>query len=47
MHFEGNLYAKDISVDFVRRFRQEITFPDLEALTIQLVKDKDYVEKIL
>jgi len=47
LNFEGSLYAKEISVEFVQRFRQEITFPDLEALTVQLVKDKDYVEKIL
>ena len=47
LHFEGNLYHKDIRVEFVQRFRQDIAFPDLDALASQLEKDRDYVEKLL
>jgi len=47
LHFEGNLYNKEISVDFVKRFRQELTFPDLEALTAQLEADRDFVDHLL
>jgi riboflavin kinase/FMN adenylyltransferase len=45
--FEGNLYNKEIGVEFVRRFRLEQTFPDLEALAAQLAKDKDFVKNFL
>jgi riboflavin kinase/FMN adenylyltransferase len=47
LHFEGDLYNQEITVEFVRLFRQEKTFPDLEALTVQLRKDKAYVDEFL
>jgi len=47
LHFEGNLYGKEISVEFVKLFRQEKTFPDLDALVVQLEMDRDFVEKFL
>jgi riboflavin kinase/FMN adenylyltransferase len=47
LHFEGNLYGQELCVEFVERFRQEETFPDIEALVARLEKDKNYVEKRL
>lgn len=47
LHFEGNLYDKEIVVEFIQRFRQEVAFPDVDALVVQLEKDRDFVEKLL
>jgi riboflavin kinase/FMN adenylyltransferase len=47
LNFEGNLYGKEICIEFIKLFRQEITFPDVEALAAQLMKDRDYVDKFL
>jgi len=47
LHFEGNLYGQVLSLEFVQLFRQEESFPDLDALVVQLEKDRDYVEKLL
>ena len=45
--FEGNLYGKNISVDFVKFIREEIKFDSLEELKKQLNKDKIKARKIL
>lgn len=37
--FEGNLYGKDVKVNFVRRIRDERKFPSLEALRSQIERD--------
>jgi len=47
LHFEGDLYGKELSVEFVKLFRHEKTFPDLDALVVQLEKDRDFVEEFL
>jgi riboflavin kinase/FMN adenylyltransferase len=47
LHFEGNLYDKEIVVEFIQRFRQEEIFPDVDALVAQLEKDRDFVEELL
>lgn len=47
LNFSGSLYEKKIEVEFVKRFRQEQAFPDLEALAVQLGKDRDFVEHFL
>jgi riboflavin kinase/FMN adenylyltransferase len=47
LHFEGDLYGSEILVEFVQLFRHEKTFPDLEALAVQLGKDRDYVDACL
>lgn len=47
LNFSGNLYGKEIRVEFIKRFRQEQTFPDVDALAAQLSKDRDYVDKLL
>lgn len=38
--FDGDLYGATISVDFLGRLRDEMTFPSLAALTTQLHLDK-------
>lgn len=47
LHFQGDLYGKIITLEFVQLFRQEKTFPDLEALAVQLGKDRDFVDELL
>jgi riboflavin kinase/FMN adenylyltransferase len=47
LHFEGNLYGKEMTVEFIQRFRVEKTFPDVESLVVQLEKDRAYVESFL
>jgi riboflavin kinase/FMN adenylyltransferase len=45
--FEGDLYGKQIMVEFVARLRDERRFDSPEALVAQLEKDKQQVEQIL
>jgi riboflavin kinase/FMN adenylyltransferase len=45
--FEGNLYGKQIVVEFIQRLRDERRFDSPEALVAQLEKDKQQVEQIL
>lgn len=40
MNFEGNIYGKDIVINFVRRIRGIRKFPSPEALKEQIEKDK-------
>ena len=37
--FEGNLYGKEIRLEFIGRLREERRFPSLEELQLQLRKD--------
>ena len=37
--FNGNLYNQPLTLHFVRRLRDEMTFPSLESLTQQLEQD--------
>lgn len=45
--FSGNLYGKILTIRFMKRFRQEEHFPDVEALVARMHKDRDYVESFL
>jgi len=45
--FEGNLYGKDIFIEFIGKIRDEKFFDDVEKLKYQLKKDKEFVEKTL
>ena len=45
--FEGDLYGKQIVVEFIQRLRDERRFDSPEALVAQLEKDKQQVEQIL
>ena len=47
LDFEGDLYGKTITVEFVHRLREERTFASLEELTEQLQKDKKRVVELL
>ncbi len=44
--FEGELYTKTLTLEFVQRLRNEIHFPGLADLQEQLVQDRNVVEKI-
>lgn len=37
--FEGDLYGRRIEVEFVAKLRDEVKFPDLPALTVQMHRD--------
>lgn len=45
MGFEGNLYHRVIRVSFLTHVRDEIKFPDMKKLIIQIKKDEDTVKK--
>ncbi len=47
LDFEGNLYGKNIFAEFIKFIREEKKFDSLEALKIQLGKDKQKAKKIL
>lgn len=46
LDFEGNLYGKQLSIDFVGRVRDEKRFNSPEALVEQLEKDKTLVKQV-
>jgi len=39
LDFEGDLYGKDAKVEFVRQIRQEMKFPNIDALQQQIAND--------
>lgn len=39
LDYSGDLYGKEIKIDFFKMIREEITFSSIEALTAQLKKD--------
>lgn len=45
LDFEGDLYGKQLKVEFLSWIRDEEKFVNLQALKDQLIKDKIYVEK--
>ena len=47
LDFEGDLYGKDITVEFVCRLRDERTFANTEELTGQLMRDREQVSELL
>lgn len=47
LDFEGDLYGKDVTVEFVCQLRKEQTFANTEELTEQLKRDKVKVKEIL
>lgn len=44
--WSGNLYGKEISVEFLDRIRDEMRFPDIEALRRRITADRDCALKI-
>ena len=47
LDFEGDLYGKDIMVEFAYRLREERAFANTDELTKQLEKDKEQVKELL
>jgi riboflavin kinase/FMN adenylyltransferase len=45
--FAGDLYGRRIKVEFVAKLRDELKFPDLQALTEQMHRDADRARAIL
>ena len=45
--FDGDLYGRHISVEFVAKLRDELKFHDLPALTEQMHRDADQARAIL
>lgn len=46
-NFHKDVYAEEITVEFIKRTRPEIKFPDLEALKARLRKDEAEVREVL
>jgi riboflavin kinase / FMN adenylyltransferase len=47
LDFSGDLYGSDIEVFFVRRLRDEVKFPSLDALRAQIQRDEQAARQIL
>lgn len=43
----GDFYDEDVVIHFIRRVRDEMKFSGLEALRLQLEKDKEVIQKLL
>ena len=47
LDFEGNLYGKNIFVEFIKFIREEKKWDSIDALKVQLNKDKQKAKKLL
>ena len=47
LDFEGDLYGKNITVEFAHRLREERRFVNTEELTAQLLRDEEKVRELL
>lgn len=45
--FDGDLYSKQLKVEFVSKIRDEIKFSDFQALTLQIKKDAEQAKRLL
>ena len=43
--FDQDIYGLDLKVTFIRKIRDEVKFPSLEALAVQLTRDKELIYK--
>ena len=41
------IYGEDVIIEFIKKIREEVIFPNHKALMVQLHKDKKNTEKIL
>lgn len=44
--FDGDLYGTTVAIDFMKRIRDERSFPSLETLTAQLHEDAEFTRKL-
>jgi riboflavin kinase/FMN adenylyltransferase len=47
LDFEGDLYEQEIEIYFIDRLRDEVRFPDAEALKAQMAKDVERASEML
>ena len=47
LNYEGNLYGKEIRLEFAQKLRDEQRFPSSEELKTQIEKDVRKVEALL
>ena len=47
LDFEGDLYGKEVAVDWIKHLRKEDKFDSVDALIAQMVKDKQQAREIL
>jgi riboflavin kinase/FMN adenylyltransferase len=47
LDFEADLYGQTLALDFFARLRDEVAFPNVEALTVQMQKDIAQVRNVL
>ena len=45
--FDGDLYGQEIEVEFIEHIREDMRFPDGEALKAQMAKDCDAARSVL
>jgi riboflavin kinase/FMN adenylyltransferase len=45
--FSGDLYGRRLSIEFVAKLRDELNFPDLAALIVQMDRDAARAREIL
>jgi riboflavin kinase/FMN adenylyltransferase len=45
--YSGDLYGKNLHVDFIARLRDELPFPSLDALVVQMKKDAAQAREVL
>jgi riboflavin kinase/FMN adenylyltransferase len=46
LDFEGDLYGRELRIDFLQRLRGEKLFPSVEALTEQIAQDVERAREI-
>ncbi|MFA6832668.1 MAG: bifunctional riboflavin kinase/FAD synthetase [Bacteroidaceae bacterium] len=47
LNFDNDIYGEILSIDFIKRLRDEQHFDSIELLTAQLHKDKEIIKKLL
>jgi riboflavin kinase/FMN adenylyltransferase len=45
--FDGDLYGRELEVEFVTRLRDELSFPSMDAMVEQMVLDAAAARRIL
>jgi riboflavin kinase/FMN adenylyltransferase len=45
--FKGDLYGREIEVEFVARLRDELKFANVDAMVVQMNRDADEARSVL